>query len=70
MKPAEYALIQTSKNKLKSTILIAPHHGSKTSSSFDFLRAVDPVAIIVSSGKNNRFGFPSKEVIDRCVIYI
>jgi len=67
MKPAEYALIQTSKNKLKSTILIAPHHGSKTSSSFDFLRAVDPVAIIVSSGKNNRFGFPSKEVIDRCV---
>lgn len=61
---AEYALLRSGE-LLKSTVLIAPHHGSKTSSSVAFLKAVQPSLVIVSSGYLNRFHFPSKEIIRR-----
>ncbi len=48
---------------LASTILIAPHHGSKTSSSPAFLDAAHPEAVVISSGKPDRF--PSPSVLDR-----
>lgn len=41
------------------------HHGSNTSSSLSFLKAVSPKVAIISCGKNNRYGHPSKEVISR-----
>lgn len=50
---------------LKSDILIAPHHGSKTSSSVSFLRAVHPEYAIFTSGNHNRWGFPSQIVLNR-----
>lgn len=50
---------------LKSDILKLGHHGSKTSSSRDFLKAVDPKLAIISSGRRNRFRHPSKKVIQR-----
>ena len=50
---------------IKSDVLKAGHHGSKTSSSEYFVRAVDPAYAIVSAGKDNRYGHPHKEVIDR-----
>lgn len=52
-------------DKLKSTILIAGHHGSKTASSADFLAAVAPQTVIFSSGYLNRFGFPNSQVVER-----
>jgi len=48
-----------------STILKSPHHGSKSSSSTGFLLAVRPQLAIISVGKDNSFGHPHQEVLDR-----
>ncbi len=50
---------------LVSDVFKASHHGSKTSNTLDFLRAVKAKIFVVSSGKNNRFKHPAKEVVDR-----
>jgi len=50
---------------LKSDILKLGHHGSKTSSSGEFLSVVDPELAIISAGKDNRYGHPHQEVLDR-----
>ena len=47
---------------VKSTILKAGHHGSSTSSSYDFLQKVKPAAVILSYGKDNDYGHPHQEV--------
>lgn len=47
-------------------ILKAGHHGSKSSSSYDFLKRVCPNEIVFSSGKGNRYGHPEEEVLNRC----
>ena len=45
-------------------ILKVGHHGSKTSSSKEFINSVNPKYSIISVGKNNKFGHPNKEVLD------
>jgi len=50
---------------LQAGILKAPHHGSRTSSHADFLKAVKPRDVIISSGKNNVFHHPHPEVVER-----
>jgi len=50
---------------VKVTILKVPHHGSSTANSPDFVRAVHPEVAIISVVENNRFGFPSPEVLAR-----
>ncbi len=62
---AEYELAAIAGDKLKSTVLLAPHHGSKTSSSKMFIDKVNPEVIIVSSGWKSRFGFPHPSVLKR-----
>ena len=52
-------------NVLKSTILKVGHHGSKTSSTNAFIQAVNPQIALIGVGKNNSFGHPNKEVIER-----
>jgi len=46
-------------------ILKVPHHGSKTSSTLDFLEEIRPSIALISSGKDNNFGHPSPEVVER-----
>ncbi len=46
-------------------VLVVPHHGSKTSSSMAFIRAVQPPLALVSAGWRNRFGHPKLEVLAR-----
>lgn len=46
-------------------ILQLGHHGSKTSSHPDFIDAVDPDIAIYSAGKDNSYGHPHQEVVDR-----
>jgi competence protein ComEC len=46
-------------------VLVAPHHGSKTSSSATFLAAVHPVFALVSAGWRNRFGHPNPLTVKR-----
>ena len=55
---AESWLVETYGHALKSDILMAPHHGSKTSSSLSFLQAVQPKYILISAGYKNQFGHP------------
>jgi competence protein ComEC len=62
---SEKELIELAGDRLASTVLIAPHHGSRTSSSRAFLEAVDPEAIVISVGWKNRFHFPHPSVIKR-----
>ncbi|KKQ34168.1 MAG: hypothetical protein US50_C0059G0001 [Candidatus Nomurabacteria bacterium GW2011_GWB1_37_5] len=50
---------------LRSDVLKLGHHGSKTSSSETLLQAVDAEYAIISAGKNNKYGHPNKEVLDR-----
>ena len=45
-------------------VLKVGHHGSKTSSSKEFIDEISPEFSIISVGKNNRYGHPNKEVLD------
>ena len=63
--PAEYELVSTVGDKLRSTVLLAPHHGSKTSSSERFLEKVKPEVVVISSRWKSRFGFPHPSVLKR-----
>ncbi|MBQ8192818.1 MAG: MBL fold metallo-hydrolase [Bacilli bacterium] len=44
-------------------VLKVGHHGSETSSSKEFINAINPKYSIISVGKNNRYGHPNKEVL-------
>lgn len=50
---------------LRSLVFKAGHHGSRTSSSTPFLKAVQPHIILISAGADNRFGHPHQETLDR-----
>ncbi len=52
---------------LASTVLKAPHHGSRTSSTAPFIAAVRPRLVVLSLGYRNRFHFPAPEVVQRYV---
>jgi competence protein ComEC len=62
---AESWLVNTYGNRLKADVLIAPHHGSKTSSTWAFLQAVQPKTILIPAGYRSQFGHPHAEVLAR-----
>lgn len=64
-KAVEKRLVESFDDLLKSNILIAGHHGSNTSTSAPFLEAVAPQTVIFTTGFQNRFKFPHKEVVMR-----
>jgi competence protein ComEC len=49
----------------KADVLLVPHHGSRTSSSAEFIAAVAPRWAVVPAGYRNRFGHPAREVLER-----
>ncbi len=61
----EQHLVAESSDLLKSDLVVIPHHGSKSSSSPGFIRAVSPSYAVVSTGYRNRYGFPNPEVLGR-----
>lgn len=61
----EVALRQRAPEKLAAEVLLVPHHGSKTSSTVEFLAAVGAQEAIVPVGYRNRFGHPKADVLER-----
>ena len=61
----ELELLERAGSSLEADVLVAPHHGSKTSSTREFVRQVDPQVAIMTAGYRNRFGHPKKEVLER-----
>ncbi|MGH8692062.1 MAG: DNA internalization-related competence protein ComEC/Rec2, partial [Burkholderiales bacterium] len=59
---AEWALL---KSGPRSDVLLVPHHGSRSSSSEEFVAAVAPRWAVVPAGYRNRFGHPASEVLGR-----
>lgn len=62
---AESLLVGKFGDALQADVLIAPHHGSKTSSSLSFLRAVKPKWVLIPAGYRNSFGHPHEKVLAR-----
>ena len=50
---------------LRSDVLVAPHHGSRTSSTSAFIEQVSPGQVLLSVGYRNRYRHPNKGVVDR-----
>ncbi len=61
----EKDLVERYGSALESTLLKAGHHGSSTSSSKTFLQAVSPQYAVISCGKDNSYGHPHNETIER-----
>lgn len=62
---AEAELAKIYGGELASTVLLAPHHGSGSSSSYAFLKRVEPDFVLVSAGYRNSFGHPHQQVLTR-----
>jgi competence protein ComEC len=62
-KSAEHYLFKTYGRELASTVLVVPHHGSKTSSSEEFVAQVAPQYALVSYGFDNRYHFPHNQAL-------
>lgn len=48
-----------------SDVLLAPHHGSRSSSSYAFIRAVKPQWVVFSAGRHSQYGHPHPQVVER-----
>lgn len=61
----EAELLDSQADKLQATVLVAPHHGSGTSSTAAFLDAVKPELAVFQVGYRNRYRHPKQEIFDR-----
>ena len=66
-KTEKIILGENSPAQLHSTILKVGHHGSRTSTSGEFVRAVAPTYALISDGSNNKYGHPHQETLDTLV---
>jgi competence protein ComEC len=62
---AEARLLRDHPDRLRADVLVAPHHGSRSSSSDAFVAAVNPSIVVFSAGWRSRFGHPRPEVVAR-----
>lgn len=62
---AEAQLARAYGTELASEVLLAPHHGSRSSSSYAFLKRVEPDYVVFSAGYRNSFGHPHERIVTR-----
>jgi competence protein ComEC len=62
----EEKLLTTNKNEIDAEILLAPHHGSGTSGSWNFLEAVSPDYLVISTGKTSGSRSPATHLEKFC----
>ena len=62
---SEAQLLREHPEKLPATLLVVPHHGSKTSSGIAFIAAVNPRYAVFTVGYRNRFGHPKRTIVQR-----
>lgn len=62
---SEEELLQRERDRLHVDVLLAPHQGSRTSSTPAFVQAVSPRIVVFPVGYRNRFGHPHREVVER-----
>ena len=65
MKTESFILKDNNLADFKSDILKVGHHGSRYSSSEEFVKAVSPQVALISDGKNNKYGHPAPETISK-----
>jgi competence protein ComEC len=63
----EAQILARSPLALRADLMVAPHHGSRTSSTPAFIAAVAPRFVLMQSGYRNRFGHPAPEVVARYI---
>ena len=63
--PVEKDMVASYGKKLKCQMLKAGHHGSKTSSTAEFLKLVQPESVVMSLGVNNQYGHPHEALLNR-----
>ena len=64
-KQAERAILEENSDDLHADVLKIGHHGSKNSTTHEFLGAVGPTMAITSAGEDNSYGHPSPELLER-----
>jgi competence protein ComEC len=64
-KSAEKYLVEQALSEVSADILIAPHHGSKTSAMKDFIQAVYPKIVLFPVGYRNQYHFPNQAVLNQ-----
>ena len=64
-KDSEQQLLGSNAEKLPASLLVVPHHGSKTSSTERFIAAVHPGYAVFTVGYRNRFGHPKRDIVRR-----
>lgn len=64
-KNSEMRLLKLHADKLRTSLLVVPHHGSKSSSGYEFVAATLPDYAVFTVGYRNRFGHPREEVLQR-----
>lgn len=62
--PVEHALLDREYLQ-PQTLMLMPHHGSRSSSTVSLVKRVQPNIVIAQTGKNNHFGFPKDDVVQR-----
>ncbi len=62
---SEIELLDRGRDELRADVLVVPHHSSRTSSTEEFIAAVQPRWAVLPVGYRNRFGHPKQEVVER-----
>ena len=62
---SEAELLERARDELRAEVLVVPHHSSRTSSTGEFIAAVQPRWAVMPVGYRNRFGHPKEEVVER-----